>query len=129
MDGTARALLGRLCSNELQSDPAHPGPARVRTGEIDVALVADLALQRHLRSAGRRGEGHADPGPKRERLPGFDEHPGIRDVSPDAAGDSAIALEKDRKRLVELADRDGGLQFRLYFFRTAGHAPNALPLG
>ena len=70
-----------------------------------------------------------DAGAEREWLARFDEHPGIRDVSSDAAGDSAIALEKDRERLVELADRDGRLRFRLYFFRTAGHGPNALPLG
>src|SRR5206468_8162182 len=47
VDGAASALLGTLrgglWSNELQPDPPHPGAAGVRAGDVDVALVANLA--------------------------------------------------------------------------------------
>src|SRR5207253_3315107 len=129
VDRTAGAVLRRLWRNELQADPAHPPPARVAPGEVDVALVADLALERHLGAALRREEGHLHPGAQRKRFTRLDEDPAIRDVSSDSAGYAAVAFQEHREGLVERSDPYRSLLSGLYFIRTAGHAPRRSALG
>src|SRR5437899_713471 len=104
-------------------------PARIGAREIDVALVADLALECHLGTTLGREERHLHPGPEGKRFPRLHEHPAIRDVSSDPAGHAPVAFQEHREGLVELSDPDRGLMFRLYFVGTTGHAPKRSGLG
>src|SRR5438128_542499 len=104
-------------------------PARIGAREIDVALVADLALQCHLGAALGGEERHLHPGPEGKRFPRLHEHPAIRDVSSNPAGHAPVAFQEHREGLVELTDPDRRLMFRLYFVGTAGHTPKRSGLG
>src|SRR5207237_7690789 len=55
VNGALEGVLRPFRHNELEADSAHAGAHRVRAGEVDEALVADLAFQHHLGAARRGG--------------------------------------------------------------------------